>query len=210
MAEILAVSKGWPVVHQLSKPAIMLGLIGYYLSSAGRRNNSFVRAMFFCLAGDILLLGQSNDEIYFILGLLAFLVGHVLYILAYRQLQWSTPNGGLTKGQKMLSAFPVAAAGVALLVVLFPKLDHLTVPVTIYAFVLMLMVITAIFRSGRTSAGSFLLILLGAVFFMTSDSMLAINKFYTPFDYAGPLIMLTYSLAQYMIVEGVLQHDDEA
>lgn len=188
----------------------MMMLIGYYLSDGSTRNNSFVRAMFFCLAGDILLLAQGKDEIFFILGLLAFLVGHVLYILAYRQLQWKDRSGELMGTQKMRYAFPVILVGTGLLVVLIPGLAHLVVPVIAYSIVLMLMVITAIFRYGRTSPGSFVLVLIGAIFFMTSDSLLAVNKFYAPFDFAAPLIMLTYCLAQYLIVEGVLRHEERA
>jgi hypothetical protein len=42
----------------------------------------------------------------------------------------------------------------------------------------------------------------GALFFMLSDSLLAINKFYRPFPLAGFLIMLSYIVAQYLIVIG--------
>jgi uncharacterized membrane protein YhhN len=44
--------------------------------------------------------------------------------------------------------------------------------------------------------------MLGALLFVISDSILAINKFYQPFEAAGVLIMLTYGLAQFFIVEG--------
>ena len=42
----------------------------------------------------------------------------------------------------------------------------------------------------------------GALLFVISDSVLAINKFYQPFEVAGVIIMLTYGLAQLFIVEG--------
>ena len=46
----------------------------------------------------------------------------------------------------------------------------------------------------------------GAALFMTSDSLLALNKFYSPIGMGGFLIMLTYCSAQYLIVEGALRH----
>jgi len=42
---------------------------------------------------------------------------------------------------------------------------------------------------------------------MISDSLLAINKFMQPLPLAGLAVMLTYLLAQYLIVEGVVRHD---
>ncbi len=50
------------------------------------------------------------------------------------------------------------------------------------------------------SAGKWMMV--GALLFVISDSTLAINKFYKPFEMAGVLIMLTYGLAQLFIVEG--------
>ncbi len=206
IGELLAVSRGWTEVHRVTKPLIMLALIGYYMSMTTSRNSTLIRAMFFCWTGDILLMGQEGGELYFILGLLAFLVGHVLYIFAYRQLLWDDKSNELLPTQKLRYAFPVALAGTGLLVVLVPKLGPLTIPVSVYSVVLMIMAMTAIFRYGRTYADSFWLITGGAILFMASDSILAINKFHTSFASAGSLIMLTYILAQYLIVEGVLRH----
>jgi uncharacterized membrane protein YhhN len=46
----------------------------------------------------------------------------------------------------------------------------------------------------------------GALLFIISDSILAVNKFYSSFNYAGILIMLTYALAQLFIVMGVMDY----
>lgn len=80
------------------------------------------------------------------------------------------------------------------------------VPVIVYAIVLMGMVMASFFRFGRTTPDSFWLVSAGALFFMISDSVLAINKFRSPFELAGPLIMLTYILGQFLIAEGVIRH----
>jgi len=47
--------------------------------------------------------------------------------------------------------------------------------------------------------------LAGATSFVVSDSLLAVNKFYQPFAYAGVFIMLTYCAAQYLIVRGYIE-----
>ena len=103
-------------------------------------------------------------------------------------------------------SFPIVLAGTGLITVLFPTLGPLKIPVLVYSLVLVGMVMTALFRYGRTSPESFWKVFMGAVLFMTSDSLLAINKFYTPLPYAGLLIMLTYISAQYLIVEGIVKH----
>ncbi|MBL7849913.1 MAG: lysoplasmalogenase [Cyclobacteriaceae bacterium] len=206
IGELLAVSRGWSEVHILSKSLIMLSLIGYYMGAVAERNSHFLRAMFFCWSGDVLLLKQADDEMFFILGLVSFLIGHLLYILAYRELRWTDKASGLRMPQKLRVSFPVALAGTGLIVVLLPTLGGLMVPVIVYAIVLMGMVMASFFRYGRTTLASFWLVAAGALFFMASDSILAINKFHTSFELAGPVIMLTYILGQYLIVEGVVRH----
>jgi uncharacterized membrane protein YhhN len=48
-------------------------------------------------------------------------------------------------------------------------------------------------------------ILLGAIVFVSSDSILAFNKFYQPVMRSSFLIMVTYLAAQYLIVSGILK-----
>jgi uncharacterized membrane protein YhhN len=69
------------------------------------------------------------------------------------------------------------------------------------------MAMQALFRYGRTNSKSFTLVFAGAISFMLSDSLLAINKFMQPLPLAGLAIMFTYILAQYLIVEGVVRHE---
>jgi uncharacterized membrane protein YhhN len=66
----------------------------------------------------------------------------------------------------------------------------------------MLLLALHLFFIRNKRAGLFML--LGAVLFVISDSMLAINKFYQPFNGAGLLIMLTYGLAQFFIIRGAI------
>tara|TARA_R110000868_G_scaffold328255_1_gene589136 strand:- start:1541 stop:1768 length:228 start_codon:yes stop_codon:yes gene_type:complete len=70
-------------------------------------------------------------------------------------------------------------------------------------FIILLMVITAFFRKGSVSKSSYILVFLGALFFITSDSLLALNKFYKPLPFSSISIMLTYSIAQLFIVLGI-------
>ena len=49
------------------------------------------------------------------------------------------------------------------------------------------------------------LVFFGALFFVISDSILALNKFYTPLKKSSFIIMFTYLVAQYLIVIGILK-----
>jgi uncharacterized membrane protein YhhN len=185
------------------KPFILLALLGYYVIQATETNKTFIAALFFCWIGDVMLM--FSGELYFMLGLVAFLIGHVFYIFSFRQLVWST-GVPLLPTQKVRYTFPIILAGTGLLVVLFPKLGALQIPVTVYAIVLMVMAINALFRLGHTNQASFGWVFIGALFFMISDSALAFIKFHTPFVGASVTIMLTYITAQFMIVNGILIH----
>lgn len=191
--------------HFIFKPAIMLSLVGYYLSVAPQRNLKVLGALFFCWVGDFLLMFTNQGELFFMLGLVAFLIGHLFYIFSFNQLVWP-PAGNLLPTQKARYAFPILLAGTGLMVVLFPSLGTMKIPVLIYSIVLMLMACYALFRLGRTSKASFLWVFVGALLFMLSDSLLAINKFHTNFQWASMAIMSTYISAQFMIVRGVVMH----
>jgi len=204
--ELVAVIANWKFISLFSKPMIMLSLVGYYLAAMPHRSPVMIRAMFFCWAGDVLLMFVDQDEAFFMMGLLAFLIGHILYIIAYRQHQSGDPEKGLMATQKIRYSFPIILAGTGLVVILFPTLGGLRIPVLIYAIVIMIMTMTALFRYGRTNTQSFWLVFGGAVLFMLSDSLLAMNKFYSPIPFSGFLIMLTYSAAQFVIVKGIIRH----
>ncbi len=204
--ELIGVAMGAELIQFIVKPMIILTLVGHYLAKTPLRDNRFLRALFFCWAGDVLLMFQSEGEGFFMAGLVAFLLGHILYIMSYNRFRWDETGQELLITQKIRYSLPVVLAGTGLLTILFPALGPLRIPVIVYALVLMLMVMAAIFRYGRTSSSSFWLIFSGACFFMLSDSLLAINKFYAPFPQSGLAVMSTYILAQYLIVEGVLRH----
>lgn len=206
VTELASVTFDFQLLHTLSKPLLLPALIGYFLSSVKTRNYYFLGALVFCWAGDVLLMFQG--EMFFIGGLGAFLTGHVLYIICYRQLRYVNSNTGLLATQKMRFSLPIILAGTGLVTILFPYLGGMKLPVMIYALVITVMAMQALFRYGFTSSKSFILIFTGALFFMLSDSLLAINKFMKPLPLASLFIMTTYLLAQYLIVEGFIAHHD--
>lgn len=78
-------------------------------------------------------------------------------------------------------------------------------PVLMYAIIICVMALMAVNRYGKVNIFSFKLILYGALFFLLSDSVLAVNKFAQPIPQGGALIMATYMIAQYLIVYGTIE-----
>lgn len=82
------------------------------------------------------------------------------------------------------------------------SLGELMIPVAIYCAVISIMGLTAVGRMKRTTKESFLLVLIGAFLFIISDSVIALNKFRGPVEFSGPIVMITYLAAQFLLVEG--------
>ncbi len=196
-----------PLLNFIAKPLIMLSLFAYYFGGVDseERSRPVILAIIFSLAGDVLLMLD-----YFIPGLIAFLLAHVFYILAYRQHQSEETENALAGLQRIRLAFPIVLAGSGLVIILYPVLGDLRIPVMIYALVITVMVLNGLFRYGRTTSQSFWMVFFGAVLFMISDSVIALNKFLTPIENAGFIIMSTYSVAQLLIVRGLVVHSERS
>jgi uncharacterized membrane protein YhhN len=143
-------------------------------------------ALVFCAVGDAFLLDKDR---YFLHGLAAFLVGHLLFIPGL----WARATTGVS---------PVAAAlvGIAFLAVLatvVPRLSpRLRVAVPLYAVALSGMLIAAFGVSPLAAVG--------AVLFAISDSLIAVNRFVRPLPAAEVLVSATYEGALLLITAAVL------
>ncbi len=210
--EILSTLIDIPFGHLICKPAIMITLGLYYLVTQRSRNESLsvplIVAIIFSCAGDVLLMFQESNANYFMFGLGAFLVAHVFYIFAYKQHQGAGSADELQGLRKIRFALPIVLSGTGLITILYNRLGDLKIPVVLYASILTYMVLVALFRFGKTNVRSFALVFGGAILFMISDSLIAINKFLEPLPQAGFWIMLTYISAQFLliIVRGLLRH----
>lgn len=208
--ELLSQLMNIPHLHTVVKPMLMIWLAAYYVYAVKREEMSrnVLLALGFSWLGDVLLLFQAKGELFFIGGLLAFLVAHLYYIFCYRQFVIEDKSKALLGVQRFRFSFPIILAGTGLITVLYSHLGGLKIPVIVYALVLVLMVVNALFRFGRTTTSSFAMVFFGATLFMISDSLIAITKFLMPVAYSGFWIMLTYLAAQYLIIKGLLKHRD--
>lgn len=89
---------------------------------------------------------------------------------------------------------------------LSPYLDNLKLPVRIYGAIISFMLLLAmhmLFIKDKTAG---CMMMMGALLFVISDSVLAVNKFYLSFEWSGIIIMLTYGLAQLFIALGAISY----
>lgn len=168
---------------------------------------SVVMAIIFSCLGDVLLMLQESNPNYFMFGLGAFLFAHIFYIFSYKQHQGEESGNELQGLQKIRFALPIVLAGTGLVTILYNRLGDLKIPVLLYAGVLTYMVLVALFRFGRTNAGSFAMVFGGAILFMMSDSLIAVNKFLDPLSQVDFWVMITYISAQFLIVRGLIRHE---
>jgi uncharacterized membrane protein YhhN len=186
------------------KALIIPFLILIFQISVGKDNIFLNRliliALIFSWAGDVALGITWRQETMFIAGLIFFLLTHIFYLIAFIR----TPGRNLPPRQFLYAVIPLILYGFILLFILYADLGEMKIPVTVYTTVILAMVAAAINRTGKVNRTSFYLVLIGALLFLSSDSMLAINKFSQPFPFASPLIMFTYVAGQYLIVMGYL------
>ncbi|NEU07101.1 lysoplasmalogenase [Flavihumibacter sp. R14] len=188
------------------KPLICI-ILGGYLVNKTRLYGNFSKLIFggllFSLAGDIALLFAGKGGVFFIAGLSAFLVAHIFYAIAFFRDYKYDPDASKKYGHLML--FIMSAFTIGFYVWIRPYLADLRIPVMAYMIVISLMAIMAGYRYGRVNLLSFQLVLSGAIFFIISDVLLAINKFVYPFVSSGVFIMATYMAAQFLITIGALE-----
>jgi uncharacterized membrane protein YhhN len=194
----------FPIPHLAVKALIIPILIVVFRASV--KNGTVMShwlmtgALIFSWAGDVALGITSHAEAMFMLGLICFLLTHILYFIVFIR----TPGRTLSFKIFLYSLIPVLTYGLSLLFILYDDLGAMKIPVIVYTVIILAMVAAAVNRIGKVSRTSFFLVLAGAILFLFSDSMLAINKFSHPFPFASPLIMFTYVSGQYLIVTGYL------
>lgn len=187
------------------KPLICLILAGYLVSNT-RLGGNFSKLIFtgllLSLMGDVALIFAGKGGTFFLIGLGAFLLAHISYAIAFFRDYKYNPEASKKLGHVMVAVMAVFTIGFYFW--LQPYLKEMKIPVMAYMVIISIMVISAAYRYGRVNVVSFQLIFAGAIFFIISDSLLAINMFVQPFLYSGIFIMATYMFAQYLITMGAL------
>lgn len=144
--------------------------------------------LFFCMLGDGLL-GK-----WFVIGLTAFLIGHLFYMAAFfscwkfSKIRFGTfiliILYGLLIGTKLMDGLVTQGN------------DALMGPVLFYLIVISLMAWAAIMTRNKWA-------IIGSLLFVVSDSILAWNMFISDITFSRLFIMTTYYGAQFLIAQSI-------
>ena len=213
----LAILFDWQKIKPLSKSLAMFLLLLWTLTAAALRPDVFVGllllAQTFGMAGDIFLLSPNR---WFIWGLGSFLLGHVTYLgLLFLLLDGFHRAGDLSTNLVGLLVLCVVMCGVILSafywclnpVVLVNKIrKSLWIAVQIYAWIisgmvafslLFVLVVPAVSWKGAA-------ILAGSLLFLTSDFLLAYDRFVCKLERGRLFVRITYHLAQFNLAWGFM------
>jgi uncharacterized membrane protein YhhN len=155
--------------------------------------NPILAGLILCMAGDVFLIFFFAKKP-FLVGLVSFLAGHILYTIAFFTL------AGPGKGNWIIIASFLAISGVVF-VRLRPHLGKMLVPVLAYIAIITAMVIGAAALAdtetvrfpGRAFAFS------GALLFYISDIFVARQRFVTPDFFNRAVGLPLYFAGQFMI-----------
>ncbi len=181
---------GWGELYLLMKPlSLSLAVFAALVRSGpASMRTLLVLGLVASLAGDILLMLPGQ----FVPGLVAFLIAHIVYIALM------TRDAPILPSRSAIAAVIAIAGGV--LALLWPSLPSgLKAPVAAYVGVIALMAMQAIGRATVHRTGASIAVAAGALFFMASDTALAINKFVAPDATLAALVLPTYYAAQALI-----------
>jgi len=129
----------------------------------------------------------------FVVGLGLFLVAHLLYIVAF------ATRSGLHRS-KIRAVVVILLYSAILAYILFPHLGEMVIPVSVYLIVITGMGMLAALRrmDGRG-------LLYGALAFLLSESLIAIDRFLAPVPAASCATIITYYSVQHAITHSFLE-----
>ena len=187
---------GLPWLNFVFKPLTTLLIIAYaWPRGTGRPavRRWVLAGLWLSLAGDVALLWPQSG---FLPGLVSFLLAHLAYIVAFTR--------GVRLAARPLPFVAYAVVAAAILSQLWPGVpEALRLPVLAYVACLAAMAAQAgvLWLASRGGAREALArnAALGGLLFMTSDALLAFNKFHAPVPLSALWILLTYWVAQGLI-----------
>ena len=188
-------------MRNISKPFLLLSLLGFYVLAARSVSAAIVLALIFSWIGDVLLMPKGVK--WFTAGGIAFMISHAFFVLGYlKDVDFSRISVPLIV---VLAVFFAAAVAV-----IFSRLKQhlpkaLFYPMFLYLLINGTMNCFAIFRCVSIPSAATITTAIGAALFFISDTSLFFVRFKKDSRLKTHfLVMLTYSIGEFLIVCGLL------
>ncbi|HWP95467.1 MAG TPA: lysoplasmalogenase [Syntrophomonadaceae bacterium] len=199
----------------ITKPILMLVLIGVYVTNSSSVLLCVVLALFFAWLGDVLLLdgvirmgrnakpGLNYAQSNLVLGGFAFIICHLFYIWTFNQIG-SSQNEWPLYGIVMLVYMIVGKLFYDCYIRDFLDLDNfIKWGIGLYEFAILIMSSSSVLIIKGNELYTFVPFI-GSLFFLLSDYLLALGyKMKNAFIY-HPWVMASYLTAQFLIIAGLV------
>ncbi len=136
-------------------------------------------------------LALKNGDTNFKRGIVAFLVGHLFYLVVM------VPRIGMPSALQIAGIALLAVMAIGTCVWLSPKLGAYKGPVWAYMGVIAVMALAALTLPSALTG-------LGALLFVFSDAVIVVNQFGRPVPYRGPIVWITYYGGQCLLTGSLL------
>ncbi|MDQ0177598.1 lysoplasmalogenase [Bacillus chungangensis] len=161
---------------------------GTLKSPTKKYKSLIILGLFLSVIGDAFLLLEG--EKWFLFGLLAFLTAHLTYIAAFST-RWSRSSDHVS---------PIIIMILYALLIVINLYRGMAAHETTYFFIpVMFYVVVIAFMSWSAFISCNKHAIIGSLFFIISDSILAWDRFVEPISISGYIIMFTYYTAQVFI-----------
>ncbi|MEN9599449.1 MAG: hypothetical protein RL596_1768 [Bacteroidota bacterium] len=194
--------------RQITKLFLMPILILYLFTNVKTNRYQTSKAIIFtgliaAFIGDVLLIKTGPG--WFIAGMIAFLITHLCYTFFFLRIA----NVKFTNATEFaIAAVIVSVIAVKILQFLGPYLGEMKLPVKVYVAAISVMTATAANLLGnkllKILATSFFIP--GALLFMLSDAVLAVNQFIYHEPFLDVVVMMSYGYAQCLMVQGFARY----
>ncbi len=178
----------WKPLSSTLMTAVLL--IAFFRGECSRAEYTLalLAGMLLCFGGDMALMFMNRSKKAFRIGLVLFLLGHVVYIAVF------TWFNGFHR-EDLVSGAVLAALGIGVYLYLLPGLGEMKVPVLVYVIIISLMVNRAVsvFYGDYFTVNQALLITGGAVLFYISDVILSLARFRHTWRYGRINLAFYYS-----------------
>ena len=206
LAHLFCIYMNWPQQRMYTK-FILVPILMWYLYTSPAGDNPLkgmwraYLGLFFSWVGDLLLIGEGPN--FFLSGMIAFITAHVYYSLFFIQ---TVPVKKETVGVFYKTLIGLSVVCGVLFIFLRNALGAYQVPILLYMLFISMMASLAVHTTTNVQYKKFVLqtFVPGALLFVSSDAILATNKFYAHLPVLDLAVMLTYAGAQYFLTKGFI------
>jgi len=190
------------VLRYITKASLIGVLLYYFILNNNETSKKNVKLIVYALCvflvGDALITASNISRYFLVFGVVLFGLGKILYSIRFSN----------KKDFNILKLMPFLLFCFSymclVMMLVYDTLGSYFIPVLVYLFIVMLTAQFAYLRRYEVNKISYMLVLIGVIFSMFSDSITILKEFYDDnIAYNQYTIMLFYGLSQYFIIVGI-------